>query len=1239
MTKEASVTATLAHWSSFVIISLHRHPALLMSYDSCSTDAILPITALAFVVTPSRRLVLAGEGSCVKVFDYGTGELLQVKWTFESQAVHGIAASEVYQTEDDRPFVELLVWGGRKIFYGRVQDLAGQPKITLSLILNEDVGGWILDAGLEPASTCIGENRFPEPPCKAVVVTAENIVWSLRCEPFAPLNPFTVLERITNGPKSMLYSACTQWTDEGRILIASGTVFGEILIWSFAQDALSRNVGFPATTELHYRILGHEGSVFGVRMSSKLSSSVIEKETRLLASCSDDRTIRVWDISAVDHPRPEVELYKGANKTIDVTSTCQDALSSSICVARVMGHLSRIWDVEFLISSEGINVLSFGEDCTTQLWQLSRWPRDKEFSELEQTRGGQLMHQQTYAYHSGKNIWARTNLYMQDGTCTICTGGADGRIALYTIDSSTESVENPFSAACTMQDVARQLERSNATVCSGTSNQSVGVQKTLSEKLFDWLEGTWNIDRSVRSALPSYPSGTFSGEAQFEERPSEDEAMDKEYLYSESGKFLADEGLSFAATRQYVYRYSRSRDVVSAWFVKPDDHSTVDYLFHEIQLQSSNHDMQTAQRDQALLEAETYHLCSEDHYRSKYKFPMRNDMLSDWSLRHNVKGPHKDYVAITSYSRKVLNEEDAPSNGQRKDVVGASEPAVSETRDPFYSQMKEDSFKSYIGLSSRSFLATTSNGILLFGSIVPSTRSDRKPQQDAFDRLSIDWRFVGRFHTLKSSHIVARVSNSDLIILSGSDGRIFTYQYPEKDLQLAASVGTKIAFLHGQRLQPPAASKTEVVIFSTSLNSSVAHVHRLSPGNADVENETQGRFIQVALPESFVVTSAYFLEGMNLWVLGSRNGALALYDPSNTLPGSEIDNYKTIKDVHGRDAITTINPLPERTTGDQYAQHFLTTGRDGNYAVHQISKSPRSNHGEVLIEVSTKHRSSPTFGPNIEGAAFDHETGDLILWGFRSRHFVVWNASKDMETMTVNCGGAHRNWYYTPRNDGSNGGTFIWTKTSMCHVCSQPSASHRVFQSGGHGREIKAVGLSPMIETVDGSRGQYIATGAEDTAIRIWSYNHDNGLATGFRCLSTLRKHITGIQQLRWSKDGGYLFSAAGREELLAWRVQPVPILGIGVLCEAVCPPVTEDGDLRIMDFVLEEVVTDDAAQAGTEGQYYISAVYSDSSIRVRQRISPGRKSLLTEFPSYTNTIPVPTQTPSGFSSQAPIIA
>jgi len=155
-------------------------------------------------------------------------------------------------------------------------------------------------------------------------------------------------------------------------------------------------------------------------------------------------------------------------------------------------------------------------------------------------------------------------------------------------------------------------------------------------------------------------------------------------------------------------------------------------------------------------------------------------------------------------------------------------------------------------------------------------------------------------------------------------------------------------------------------------------------------------------------------------------------------------------------------------------------------------------------------------------------------------------------------------------------------------------ASHRVVRPGGHGREIKAVAVSPV---GDGERGRYVATGAEDTDIRIFRHEHGGeGANEGLKCLHTLSKHITGVQQLRWSSDGHFLFSAAGREEFFVWRVQPVPCFGIGVVCVAQCPGVTEAGDLRVMDFDVLEVC---GAGVSVTERYILSLVYSDSSVRV----------------------------------------
>lgn len=194
--------------------------------------------------------------------------------------------------------------------------------------------------------------------------------------------------------------------------------------------------------------------------------------------------------------------------------------------------------------------------------------------------------------------------------------------------------------------------------------------------------------------------------------------------------------------------------------------------------------------------------------------------------------------------------------------------------------------------------------------------------------------------------------------------------------------------------------------------------------------------------------------------------------------------------------------------------------------------------------------------------------------------------------MSIECGGAHRNWAYVPLPESDGGGRFIYTKASTLHIHSQSEASHKVIQAGGHGREIKAVAVSPPLQSFEGESDRYIATGAEDTCIRIWSYK-----AEELKSTHTVSKHITGIQALHWSSNGQYLFSAAGREEFFVWRVQPLPLPGleVGVVCVSQCPAVTEAGDLRIMDFEILEVRED----AEATRRFLVSLVYSDSSVRV----------------------------------------
>ncbi|KAL9618854.1 MAG: hypothetical protein Q9204_008352, partial [Flavoplaca sp. TL-2023a] len=652
------------------------------------------------------------------------------------------------------------------------------------------------------------------------------------------------------------------------------------------------------------------------------------------------------------------------------------------------------------------------------------------------------------------------------------------------------------------------------------------MSKSLCEHVFDALGGTWNINREIKSALPTSPSGQFSGEARFDRRPPTALAFEKEYLYVESGKFITDQSLKFPATRRYVYRYQQASDSITAWFVKPDDNTAVDYLFHEIRLDDGNelstHDSLPAS---FVIKANSYHLCGKDQYTPTYILQLTEGHLEQWKLVYSVKGPQKDYTAEASY-HKERKIDDLKPNAECSAIPRSQKPNEPTALSHL---IKKDNLRSYVFLTDDSFLVTTAQGRVLIGTLLPSASNTPRYEQAAIE-TTVKWRLVGQYETLKSSSIITRANGSDLILLGGNDGTMSFYDRSVDRILPIRHLKAKLAFLYALKLHCDHPEIQAHGVLAVYLGIPAAYVYKFSDDDHHGNNDTR-QPTMLSLPAYFIVTSSCYLPELRIWVLGSRSGVIAFYDKSMSHHASMLEPCSIFTDIHGQEAITVIQSVPYRD-GDQ-PSHVLTAGRDGHYAVHKIVvKSTSTLNEETVVVLKTVHCSTPTFGPNIEGAAFDNQRQELIMWGFRSKEFVVWNATKDMETMSVDCGGAHRNWCYRSRKDGSNGGTFVWTKASVCHVHSQIEASHRVISSGGHGREIKAMATSPVLMKDNRAETQYTATGAEDTTIRIWSFNEqrDESKST-FRCLGTFGKHTTGIQQLRWSADGSLLFSAAGCEE------------------------------------------------------------------------------------------------------------
>jgi len=1157
-----------------------------------------PITALEFLDLENLYL-LAGEAQFLKIFDHAAGKLLHTEEIFDTQAVHGITC--LGSQHDDTIAATLLIWGGRSIRLIEISvDSTEKPDNLVQLhshtpeITADD---WILDSCFRPL---VEDGPKPDSSYEAVFVTTHNKLYALSLSFKLDTNARGLysLTEIGNGPQSVLYSAHILWLCCGRILVAGGTVFGDVVLWSFFLDEDS---DLPKNTEVHYRFAGHEGSVFGVRLSKYLSDG---RYRRILASCSDDRTIRVWDVTNIENDN--------STKT------------TSSCLATVMGHVSRIWALRFLESrSFKPQILSLGEDGTAQIWRLDLRINRDGYLESIGSLPFALIHDATYAYHSGKNIWAVASSERANGASLISTGGADGRIVSYRhcLDPS-KSADGVNIAQYTMKEALKSAPVTNKDPFPvPDSSRSARTVK----RIFTAMRGEWKISRGIRSAISTYPSGAFHGLATLIERAATDKAYDDESLYSERGEFATEQGLKIKASRQYVYRYQNHADEISAWFVKPDDGTSVDYLFHDLGFGSEGLGVlpETQHVDPHTITAKGGHLCIDDYYTANYSFYFDRGILDRWSVKYTVKGPNKDYRADAEYTR----HQQPPIAKPIEKETDIREVQRANTGRPRKS--KGDAFKTYVWVSENDFLTTTEQGHVILGSLEPRTES--KPflkVLEANRAMPVHWEVVGHADGLQSSSRATSVISVGIALLMGSTGGMFLYQHDGRrfeDLGRLYHGAVKPAYLYADLLHlswrswldhstgPVSPNEQNVIgCITTDFDHTTCDTFVLYPEKSNWKHSRDGNSkLQAWQPED-VITSACFIQDKKRIVIGCRNGMIVI--SSRLVGGQDAGSTEAIEPVrckaHGDDAVTVIQEVPiKKHEATEFTFYLLTVGRDGVSKIHLVDVSGK------VTEVTCVHSVTPPFGPCIEGASFSPKTHELFLWGFRSKQSVVWNESQKMEVMAVDCGGAHRNWAYQPLGDGKGGGSFVWTKASVCNIHSQAEASHRVLQSGGHGREIKAMAISPPISLENGSSSCFIATGAEDTAIRFFRAKQN----IGFSCSTILTQHTTGIQKLKWSLDGKYLFSAAGCEEFFVWRVQAVPFVGIGAVCKGRCPQVSESKYLRIMDFTIEESAS--STRTDSEISFIISMAYSDSSFRVYQYHAPTSEGafLLIAHGSYTS--------------------
>ncbi|KAK5064192.1 hypothetical protein LTR84_000025 [Exophiala bonariae] len=386
------------------------------------------------------------------------------------------------------------------------------------------------------------------------------------------------------------------------------------------------------------------------------------------------------------------------------------------------------------------------------------------------------------------------------------------------------------------------------------------------------------------------------------------------------------------------------------------------------------------------------------------------------------------------------------------------------------------------------------------------------------------------------------------------------------------------------------------------------------------------KVVSLNLPDTFTVTASCYDPGAEVLLLGSRAGALAVYsrfrsdECSATIP-------TCFRHIHGEDSVTSIKILTTKYQPDRSFQrriYVLTTGRDGYYAVHCVEWD--SNTGISQSHLSTLHRSAPPFGPNVEGSYFTNscagseaQTSDLILYGFRSTSYVVWNETQQSTLLSVECGGSHRSWSYSDTHDqmgdevlqsiGHTSNvtdpvrTFVWTKAGNFNWYSVRGSPHRSIVKGGHGREIKALASCRGFSRPELQALPIVATGSEDTNIQMFALSTDQPEAHGntiFQPLAILKGHTTGLQHLAFSSSGTYLFSSAGCEEFFVWKLTfNVPFIGVGVVLQDQMQKEAEDSDARIMSFDQKDISDLSSVEGYQEPTFLMTLAYSNGKVKI----------------------------------------
>jgi len=343
--------------------------------------------------TRNSQFILSGIGPYFCVFHVLSGACLLREHLFNGGCIKGIQV--ITQGNSEQQDCHVIVFGQRKISLIRLKWLTNATTSVESIatvavdriVQLPEMNDWVLDVKL--LSKQCDASRLT-----MAIGFARNLVKVVQFEydskQVDEVESFgqgeklqqvqlQVLKTVNGFPNCLLYSMSLYGEHVDELLVAAGTIFSQISVWSLVHCESNES----ALIILN----GHDGVLFRVEWS---------KDGTALCSTSDDRTIRHWKFShSFVGPDYKIPTYK---------------------TVTMFGHGARVWDCKMIDEF----IVSCSEDKTVRVWDYT----------------GTCVY--IFRGHTGKNVW---RIDVDPTQSIIASGGGDSSIKLWSLDDVRQSLQ------------------------------------------------------------------------------------------------------------------------------------------------------------------------------------------------------------------------------------------------------------------------------------------------------------------------------------------------------------------------------------------------------------------------------------------------------------------------------------------------------------------------------------------------------------------------------------------------------------------------------------------------------------------------------------------------------------------------------------------------------------------------------------------------------------------------------